>query len=311
MDLVSQMFKGNKRALSRLISLVENQSPKLTKLMPKIHRKSKGHAKVIGITGPPGAGKSTIVDQLVGFVRKSKKKIAVLAIDPSSPFTGGAVLGDRIRMQSHSKDKGVFIRSLGSRGSFGGLSRATKQIVRILDAFGFDFVFIETVGVGQTELSVMQVAQSTVVILVPESGDAIQTMKAGLLEIADILLVNKADRPGANEMNRQLVEMVELKGANWNAPVIKTQATKGLGIPELWKALMAHEQYLKKSSKTWQGLREKELRVEFFEIAIHEYQRWLERQCRTKKHFKKLLSDIVGGRKDPYTAALEILKAKR
>lgn len=311
MNLVTEMLKGSKRALSRLISLIENQSPTLTKWMPKIHKFAKGRAKVIGITGPPGSGKSTMVDQLVRYVRKAKKKVAVLAIDPSSPFTGGALLGDRIRMQRHAKDKGVFIRSLGSRGSFGGLSRATKQIVRILDAFGFDIIFIETVGVGQTELSIMEVAQSSVVILVPESGDTIQTMKAGLLEIADIFIVNKADRPGSNEMKRQLIEMVEIQSAAWKAPVLLTEATNGVGVSDLWDEILSHEKFLKNNKKLLMGRRKQELRVEFFEIAVHEYHKWLTEQSRSKKYYKKLLLDVETERKDPYTAARELLKKGR
>ncbi|MBF0106114.1 MAG: methylmalonyl Co-A mutase-associated GTPase MeaB [Deltaproteobacteria bacterium] len=223
------MFKGDKRSLARLLTYVENRHEDLLKIMAEVYSKG-GHALVVGVTGPPGAGKSTLVDKMIRVLRGQGKKVGVLAIDPSSPFSGGAVLGDRIRMQDHNADEGVFIRSVGSRGAHGGLSRATRDMVMLLKAFGVDEIIIETVGVGQTELDIMSVADTTLVVLVPESGDTIQTMKAGLMEIADIFVVNKADREGADRIFNELIALSEMHPGDWSVPVMKTVAVKNDGI---------------------------------------------------------------------------------
>ncbi|MBZ0253725.1 MAG: methylmalonyl Co-A mutase-associated GTPase MeaB, partial [Candidatus Methylomirabilis sp.] len=195
-SLVERMLGGDRRALARLITLVESRSPDVASIMAEAHRRP-GHAAVLGVTGPPGAGKSTLTDKLIRRLRERGKTVGVVAIDPSSPFTEGAVLGDRIRMQDHALDPGVFIRSLATRGVHGGLSKATREVVRLFSTFGMDYVVVETVGVGQTELDVMGVADTVVIVVVPESGDSIQAMKAGLMEIGDVFVVNKADRAGA------------------------------------------------------------------------------------------------------------------
>lgn len=314
MDLVKRMLKGDKQSLTRLITLIENQSSDLLKLMPAIYKKT-GKAWVLGITGPPGAGKSTLIDQLITFIRqKTNKKVAVLAVDPSSPFSGGAVLGDRIRMQAHAKDPSVFIRSIGSRGSYGGLSKTTKEIVRLFDAFGFDIILVETVGVGQTELGIMEIAQTTLVVLVPESGDAIQTLKAGLLEIADIFIVNKSDRPDALQIKNQLIEMVgyeKLRFPKWDVPVLQTEALKAIGVEEVWEKIIEHQHYLSSHQKELLIKWALERKMEFLEILTHMYSKHIETLGKKDIFLKKIFSDVESGKKDPYSAAQEILKKNK
>lgn len=243
------MLKGDKRSLARLMTYVDNRHPEILDIMSEI-LKRKPTAKKIGITGPPGAGKSTLVDKLISEYRNQNLKVGVVCIDPSSPFSGGAVLGDRIRMQNHAADDGVFIRSLGSHGAHGGLSRATRDIVHLLEASGVDVVIIETVGVGQTELDIMSVADCTVVVLVPEAGDTVQTMKAGLMEIADIFVVNKSDREGADKMFMELKSLSEMYSTdNWKVPVTKTSAVKKEGIKDLIELIDSYLDFLKEEKK--------------------------------------------------------------
>jgi len=225
--LIDKMLKGDSASLAKLISTVENQRQSASSIIRLISPNT-ANTYVIGITGPPGSGKSTFVNCLTAIYRKEGKKVGVIAVDPSSPFTGGAVLGDRIRMQDHTADKGVFIRSIGSRGSQGGLSKATSQIVKLYDAYGFDIIIIETVGVGQTELDIIRIANTVIVLLVPESGDVVQTMKAGLMEIADIFVVNKADREGAEKISRDIKSIIthQSREDNWDIPILLTTANK-------------------------------------------------------------------------------------
>lgn len=249
-ELATQLLRGDRRALARLITLIENGEENIDLALAKIYPAT-GKAHLVGITGPPGAGKSTITDKLIRLAREQGKKVGVVCVDPSSPFTGGAILGDRIRMQQHAQDSDVFIRSIGTRGGQGGLSRSTQEVTMLLDAAGFDLVILETAGVGQTELGVLGIAHTTVVVLVPESGDDIQMMKAGILEIADILAVNKSDRQGSDHIVKELKASLELGphavGGAWEIPVVKTAAEINFGMEDLYAQLDAHRAYLVRS----------------------------------------------------------------
>lgn len=242
--LVDKMLSGDRLALARLITMVESRHPSVLEILKGISSKT-GRAYTIGVTGPPGAGKSTLVNEVIQAFRKKDSKIGVIAVDPSSPFTGGAVLGDRIRMQNHTLDDNVFIRSLGSRGSHGGLSRATKEIMKLYDAFGMDYIIIETVGVGQTELDIIDLADTVLVVLVPEAGDSVQTMKAGLMEIGDIFIVNKADREGADRLSKEIQFMISLKPKEdeWKIPVVLTSAHESKGIVEVVREIERHKAF--------------------------------------------------------------------
>lgn len=303
--MLQRFADGDKVALARLITLVENRAPESSAIIERIYSKT-GHAQVVGITGPPGAGKSTLINRLIAKYRSQEKKIAILAIDPSSPFSGGAVLGDRVRMTDHYKDSGVYIRSLSSRGSHGGLSRAAREIVKLLDAFGNDIVIIETVGVGQTELSIMDLADTTVVVTVPEAGDSVQVMKAGLNEIADIFVVNKADREGADRIKAELELSVHLRpGEGWRAPVILTQAAVDQGVDSVVSAIAHHREYLRKHADP---AREAERQTrEFVEVLTAELE---ERATRAVADGSadNVIAEVRSGRLNPYSAARRIIE---
>ncbi len=318
-EMVKRMFAGDRRALAKLMTLVENRHADTALVMSLVHERC-GHAYTLGVTGPPGAGKSTLVDRLVGKLRARGSTVGIVAVDPSSPFSGGAVLGDRIRMQSHYLDKHVFIRSVSTRGSHGGLARAARNMLQLLDAFGKDFVIVETVGVGQTELDVMRVADTTVVVLVPEAGDTVQTMKAGLLEIADVFVVNKADREGALRIKTELEMMLQLRPAaaapatgagapsahtTWKVPVLLTEATAEKGVSELLDAIMQHREFRQRTGVDVAHSAAAR-HEEFLAVLRDEIARRIEASM-DERGFSALVQRVRRGEVDPYRAALQVM----
>ncbi len=295
------------RALAQAISLIERRDPGLRELEDALRAGATRTPGVAGFTGAPGTGKSTLVDGVVSLLRKKESSVAVVATDPNSPFTGGAILGDRIRMQRHALDPRVFIRSMGARGHLGGLSLATREAIRLLGAFGFDEVLLETVGVGQSELEVAAVADTTVVVLTPNLGDSVQMIKAGILEIADIFVVNKADFDGYTRVMAELRAMLSLAPkTDWKPPILATIASRQEGVAELWEAVLAHRKHLEKSGKA-EELAKKRLRDETAEVAA-ELAR--ERARRALDDDQELANRLFDGG-TPYRTAEEILDRKR
>jgi LAO/AO transport system kinase len=308
-QLVSAARGGDPRALARLVSLVENGSPRLREVM-RLIAPFTGGARVIGLTGAPGVGKSTITGALVRAYRGKGLRVGVLAVDPTSPFTGGALLGDRVRMQDHATDGGVFIRSMASRGHLGGLSWAAPHALRILDAAGFDVIMIETVGVGQAEVAIASLADSTLVIVAPGMGDSIQAAKAGILEIADIFVVNKSDRPGAQEAIRDLRTMLAMTGygaADWKPPIVATTAATGEGIDELVGRLEAHAAWLGESGER-DRRRLARAREEVAAIAVAALRERLG-ALPGESQLEELAGHVASGQLDPYTAADKLIGA--
>jgi LAO/AO transport system kinase len=308
-ELVARAHTGDPRALARLVSLIEDSSPRLRSVMKELAPLA-GHARVIGLTGSPGAGKSTVTSALVTAYRRQGLRVGVLAIDPTSPFTGGALLGDRIRMQDHATDRDVFIRSMASRGHLGGLAAATPQVVRALDAARFDVILIETVGVGQVEVEIAAMADSVAVLVVPGMGDSIQAAKAGILEIADVFVVNKADRPQAHETIRDLRSMIALaeRGpGDWRPPIVKTIATTGEGVDELAGKLDAHYSWLSGSGER-DRRRVARAREEVAALALGALRSRMSR-LPGDSALGPVAARVADGQTDPYSAADELLDA--
>jgi LAO/AO transport system kinase len=309
-EMVEDMLAGNVLSLARLITRVEREGTDVPQIMKQICPHL-GKAYCVGVTGPPGSGKSTIVDRLTAVMRCDSSSVGIIAADPTSPFTGGAVLGDRIRMQQHYLDEGVFIRSMATRGSHGGLPRTTGGVIKLLDAFGKDFVLVETVGVGQTELDIMQNADTVVVVLVPEAGDTIQTMKAGLFEIADIFVVNKADRAGADSLVTELRMMVQLcpEETWWQVPVLATEAINNVGIDELYEQIKKHRRALEETGRLPRR-RQEQRRREFLEIVERRVADELLKLMEGNEELSRHMAMVEAGEVDPYSAADEILRPR-
>jgi LAO/AO transport system kinase len=303
MDLVERLLAGDRRAVARLISLVENGAPESREALAALYAHT-GRAHIVGITGSPGSGKSTLVNQMAKAFRRQGATVGIVAVDPTSPFSGGAILGDRIRMQDLCGDPGVFIRSMATRGALGGLARATSDVVKLLDAFGKDIILVETVGVGQDEVEIAKAAHTTIVVEAPGMGDDIQAIKAGVMEIADILVVNKADREGAERTVAALEMMLGLKGQAdgcWQIPVLKTVATQDEGIAALVEATVLHRQFLRQSGKL--ALRESERARRELTDIVQEHLRALLLAAVAPKEIDRLVESIVRREMDPYAAA--------
>ena len=309
-DLTDRLLDGDKRALARAISLIENGDPAGTELVSAVYPRT-GAARIVGFTGPPGVGKSTLIGALVKALREADRKIGVLSIDPSSPFTRGALLGDRIRLSEHFLDEGVFIRSMASRGALGGLAEATLQAALAMDAAGMDDVLLETVGVGQAEIDIVDHADTVVLALMPGSGDSIQALKAGVMEIPDVIVVNKAEHPLTDTMVREVRTALSLgPGGDWKVPIVKTVASKGEGIPELLEAMDAHRAHVEETG-TLEQRRARNLRAEVLGLAAARLRRELEVKIEADPAVAGLLEEVVRRETDPATAAARLLELSR
>jgi LAO/AO transport system kinase len=308
MSLYTEFQGGSEVALSKIISHIENRREGYQEVLSRLYR-SGGRMYRIGITGPPGAGKSSLVNRLAGLAAEAGHRVAVICVDPSSPFTGGALLGDRLRMQDIPPDMGVFIRSMGSRGSTGGLAAATSNVAVALDAFGFDTLFIETVGVGQMELDIIDACDTVVVTLVPESGDAIQALKAGLMEIADVFAVNKADRAGSDQMVYDLQSAMEMKAVHseWIVPIVATQATANVNLDELYRHVTAHKAYLEKTGLLAQK-RAEQLKKKVERVLVKSIQRDIDRTLLNGAILDEIVGRIMRGEDDPYSAGQALFR---
>ena len=312
---IEKILSGDVRAVARLISDIDDEVPDVRQILKELYPYT-GNAFIIGITGAPGVGKSTLVDQILNHLRRQGKTVGIIAVDPTSPFSGGAILGDRIRMQRHSNDKGVFIRSLATRGHFGGLTHSTRSTIDVLDAMGKEFIIVETVGVGQDEIEIVKNAHTTVIVVIPGMGDDIQAIKAGILEVGDIFVINKSDKEGSEKTLRDLRTMIEMgrqryEGDTWIPPILKTEAIIDKGVEELLENIKRHSKYLMTSNGDINLRKRRDrAREELAEMIKNRLIQEVFVRLTASGEFEEVVDSIVEGKKDPYTAADDLVLPK-